>query len=166
MFQNSTHGLFQSDDDKLKEGYVICFRCGICCTKYQVNISLIEGRLIADVLGLDWNKFIAEYTDPRWPGTNSLLLIQLNGACVFFKQVDRRKETSCLIHTFRPASCRDWTPGWHRRECQEGLARYWGLAVDSSGKLQGDEKRIKRFQSFSQALEGRLRRDSVETMEG
>ena len=34
------------------EPFMACFRCGICCTVYQVNIGLAEGQRIADGLGL------------------------------------------------------------------------------------------------------------------
>jgi hypothetical protein len=34
------------------ESLIACFRCGICCTEYQVNLSLAEGQRIADRLGL------------------------------------------------------------------------------------------------------------------
>ncbi len=32
------------------EPFMACFRCGICCTVYQVNIGLAEGQRIADGL--------------------------------------------------------------------------------------------------------------------
>ena len=32
------------------EPLIACFRCGICCTEYQVNLSLTEGQRIADRL--------------------------------------------------------------------------------------------------------------------
>lgn len=150
MFEQNNPGLFQNGKDNLEEP--TCFRCGVCCTKYQVNLSMVEARHIADELGIEWNKFLEEHTDHSWPGTYSLLLRQVNGACIFFKQVDECRKATCLIHTFRPASCRDWTPGMQRRECQEGLTKYWGLTVYPSGKLKGQEERIKRFQSFLQFI--------------
>jgi len=153
IFQDDqTRGLLQTGEDKPEDGSVTCFRCGVCCVKYQVNVSLIEARHIADELGLDRDKFVELYTDPRWPGTNSLLLRRDDGGCIFFRPSDGGREGSCTIHAFRPDSCRDWTPGLYRPECRDGLAKYWGLAVDSRGNPAGDEERIKCFQSFLRLL--------------
>lgn len=152
MFEHNNPGLLQSNKDKPEEACISCFRCGICCTKYQVNLSLVEAQNISGELGLTRDKFLAEYVDPRWPGTYSFLLRHVNGACIFFRQAAGCKEATCIIHSFKPASCIDWMPGLHKRECQEGLAKYWALTVDSSGKLKGDEERIKHFQSFLQLL--------------
>jgi len=150
MFEQNNPGLFQNGKDNLEEP--TCLRCGVCCTKYQANPSLAEAQHIAKELGLDWNKFLDEYIDHKWPGINNLLLRHVNGTCIFFRQVEGSRKATCLIYLFRPASCKDWMPGMQRRECQEGLAKYWGLTVYPSGKLKGQEERIKRFQSFLQFI--------------
>ncbi len=66
-----------------KELSIPCFRCGVCCTRYQVRLSLVEARQIADELGFDWDEWLDRYVDQRWPGTDSFLLRHCNGACVF-----------------------------------------------------------------------------------
>jgi hypothetical protein len=38
-----------------KELPIPCFRCGVCCTRYQVRLSLVETKQIADELGFDWD---------------------------------------------------------------------------------------------------------------
>ena len=43
------------------EPLIACFRCGICCTEYQVNLSLAEGQRIAGRLGLVWEEFLNRY---------------------------------------------------------------------------------------------------------
>lgn len=130
-----------------------CFRCGVCCTMYQVRLSLLEARRIASVMNLTWQEFLDQYTDPRWPGSESFLLCQRNGACVFLEHVEGSAKTSCLIHAMRPSSCCEWLPGLHRRECQEGLAKYWELAVSASGELQGSRDAIEHFKTFLKSLE-------------
>ena len=48
-----------------KELSIPCFRCGVCCTKYQVRLSLVEARQIADELGFDWDEWLDRYVDQR-----------------------------------------------------------------------------------------------------
>ena len=130
-----------------------CFRCGICCRRYQVRLSLTEARRIAHELGMSWDDFASQYLDKRWPGTKSLLLRQSHGACPFLEQEEDSAIASCRIHAFRPSSCREWAPGVHRPECQQGLAQYWGLRVDAQGKLKGTALKQQRFQAFLESLD-------------
>jgi Fe-S-cluster containining protein len=58
----------------------------------------------------------------------------------------------CAIHSFKPSSCREWTPGLDRRECQAGLARRWGLSVNSSGGLKGPDERMRDLHLFIDSL--------------
>ena len=46
-----------------KELSIPCFRCGVCCTRYQVRLSLVEARQIADELGFDWDEWLDRYVD-------------------------------------------------------------------------------------------------------
>jgi Fe-S-cluster containining protein len=124
------------------EPIIACFRCGVCCTEYQVNLSLAEGQRIAGRLGLAWEEFLNRYVDKSWLGIKNFLLRKHNGACVFLEQTEGSKVTCCRIYAFRPSSCMDWVPSLYRRECQKGLAKYWGLAVSLSGQLEESTQNI------------------------
>ena len=65
----------------------------------------------------------------------------------------RQVARSCLVHPFRPSSCRDWTPSLCFRDCQAGLTKHWGLSLSSSGRLQGPEEKLRDFHSFLESLE-------------
>lgn len=138
-------GLGLSESKGQVEPFMACFRCGICCTVYQVNLSLAEGQHIADRLELVWEEFLNRYIDKSWPGIKNFLLRKRNGACVFLERIEGSKVTRCLIHPIRPSSCIDWVPSLYRRECQRGLAKYWGLAVSPSGQLEGSTQKVREF---------------------
>jgi len=108
---------------KPKELSIPCFRCGVCCTRYQVRLSLEEAQQIANELGLAWDEWLDLYVDQRWPGTDSFLLRHCNGACVFLERIEARNVTCCLIQSFKPSACREWTPSLYRQDCQEGLIK-------------------------------------------
>lgn len=127
-----------------------CFRCGVCCTRYQVLLSQMEARRIADGLGLAGTEFRDRYADPRWSGTD-FLLRQENGACVFLRYEESNR-TSCLIQAFKPASCQEWGASLSREECREGLSQHWGLAVSPSGRLEGSQGAREHFQTFLESL--------------
>ena len=129
-----------------------CFRCGICCTKYQVNLSLAEGQRIADELGFVWEEFLSRYVDKSWPGIKNFLLRKRNGACVFLERIEDSNVTHCLIYHIRPSSCIDWAPSLCRRECQKGLTSYWGLAVNLSGHLEGSTQKVREFCALLKSL--------------
>jgi len=128
-----------------KELSIPCFRCGVCCTKYQVRLSLVEARQIADELGFDWDEWLDRYVDQSWPGIDSLLLRQCEGACVFLEHVEGSNMTRCLIQPFKPSSCREWIPTLYRRECRKGLVKYWQLTVSRSGQLEGAKEKLRDF---------------------
>ena len=86
------------------------------------------------------------------PGTDSFLLRHWNGACVFLERIEARKLTRCLIHSFKPSACREWTPSLYRRDCQEGLIKYWGLTVSPSGQFEGSQQKLPEFYSFLESL--------------
>jgi Fe-S-cluster containining protein len=131
---------------------ILCFRCGICCAGYQVNLSLAEGRRIAGGLGLTWGKFLERYLDNRWPGVKNFLLHQRNGMCVFLEQIERSKVTRCMIHDIRPSACAEWMPSLYRKECQQGLTKYWGLRVEPSGQLDGSKQKVRKFRALLESL--------------
>lgn len=142
----------QQEYNEVKDTSFPCFRCGLCCIKYQVRMSVTEARRIASTLELSWDEFQGKYLDPEWPGVESLLLIHRDGACVFLDIDTGTRTTTCRIQSFKPSSCLDWSSGANKPECQQGLAKYWGLVVDSSGKIRGSEEQMGRFQSFLEAL--------------
>jgi Fe-S-cluster containining protein len=124
-----------------------CFRCGVCCVKFQAPLNAEEVRCVSAFLGVEADEFIRRFTDPRWQGKEKLLL-HTNGACSFLKFDTSGRISNCLIHTVRPAACRDWAAGPDKRECREGLRKCWRLSFGDSGQLLGDEKQIAAFQSF------------------
>ena len=125
-----------------------CFRCGTCCSRHQVRMTLEEAQSIANVLGLAWYDFVDQYIDPSWPGTKSILLRHDDGACVFLEHIDSSGMTSCAIHSFKPIDCQSCAPSLYHRDCRDGLARRWGITVDESGKFNGTEEGIQAFRSF------------------
>lgn len=129
-----------------------CLRCGECCRRYQVRLDLAEAQRMAGELGLTEESFRDRYADRRWPGESSLLVRQEHGCCPFLKRSGENDDELCGIHSFKPLCCREWTPGLDRRECQAGLARRWGITVDSSGELKGPDERIRDLRLFMDSL--------------
>lgn len=129
-----------------------CFCCGICCSTYQVRLDSTEAQKIADYLGVSLQKFLDDYTDPRWPGTNTYLLQQKSGLCVFLEQGERSPVRLCRIHACKPTACRQWSASLYRKECRQGLSLYWRLKVDDSGKIVGLPEDIQCFETFLKTL--------------
>jgi Fe-S-cluster containining protein len=125
-----------------------CICCGTCCSKYQPRLSKIEAHRIADKLKISWDQFRKEYTDPRWPGTQSFLIKHTNGACLFLKTSADKKQKICLIHDIKPDCCREWIQGPDRPECREGLKMIWGLTIDDSGRIFGLPEKLEAFQKY------------------
>ena len=111
-----------------------------------------ESKIIATHLGISLQKFFDDYTDPRWPGTDTHLLLKKDGMCLFLKQEEEGAKWLCRIHTFKPDVCRQWTASPEKKECRKGLSRYWGLSVDNSGKMTGSPEDLKTFQTFLKTL--------------
>lgn len=97
-----------------------CFRCGICCTRYQPRLSPEELEGIAAELSLSTTDFIVRYVIVTQTG---YLLKQSKGGCIFLQWENGGTRATCGIYPFRPAACRNWTPSLFRPECQEGLIR-------------------------------------------
>jgi Fe-S-cluster containining protein len=129
-----------------------CLRCGTCCCKFQPRIDLSEAHIICDKLGLTWERFLTEFTDPRWPGTLSLLIRHINGGCIFLTTSGDGKQSLCSIHDYKPSCCRDWKSGLDRIECQEGLFSKWGLVADSNGRITGTKQNLELFKDYSRIL--------------
>ena len=132
-----------------EEPAIPCFFCGVCCTKYRVKISLAEARRICEGLGLNWYIFLSNYIEPSSDGIDSFCLRQQDGACIFLKKRGgEHQQYVCLIHTWKPAACRELNASLHRKECQAGLLKYWRLVVTPQGRLCGPDDKIKSFQAF------------------
>jgi Fe-S-cluster containining protein len=129
-----------------------CLRCGECCRRYQVRLDSAEAQRIAGELRLTLEDFRDRYADRRWPGERSLLVRQEHSCCPFLERSGENGDELCGIHSFKPLSCREWTPGLDRRECQAGLARRWGIIVDSSGELKGPDERMRDLRLFMDSL--------------
>ncbi|MFO8011084.1 MAG: YkgJ family cysteine cluster protein [Dehalococcoidia bacterium] len=130
-----------------------CFRCGVCCSKYQVRISMIEAHRIAYGLEKPWPEFRNTYLDSYYFGGGSFLIRQTPTGCVFLWKAGDNT-TYCAIEEFKPSSCVEWSAGLERRECREGLRKRWGLTVGDEFELVGPEDRLREFYRLLEKLEG------------
>lgn len=96
---------------------------------------------------------MTRYTDRRWPGTQSFLLIHVNAACVFMETTPDTNLSLCRIHSFKPACCREWEAGIHKPECQSGLSKLLGITVDSNLNLAANAEQIRRLGERTKAIE-------------
>jgi hypothetical protein len=108
----------------------------------------MEAQELAHNLQLEWPDFLKEYTDPRWPGTESFLIKHQTGACIFLTSSRDRKEHLCRIHFFKPSCCREWKTGLDRTECRQGLASIWGLTAGPKGEISGSPEKLIQFSNF------------------
>ena len=99
-----------------------CFRCGICCERYQPKVSGREIRAIAEHLGIAQGDFVSRFVQ-RVPLKDGFLLRRSEKGCVFLSPGGRSKRTRCTIHNVKPKACRDWVASLSRPECREGLKR-------------------------------------------
>jgi uncharacterized protein len=112
-------------------------------------LTINEARSVAQKLGIDWERFLNEYTDRRWPGTRSYLLKHVDGACIFLSRTSDKYQKLCSIHEIKPACCREWTADPKNPECSEGLRTLWGLTVDPSGQICGSQEKIEKFRNYT-----------------
>jgi len=101
---------------------------------------------------IPWQEFEDNYTDPLWLGGDQFLLGQIRRACIFLKQEESIYKGICQIHPVRPFSCVSFTPSVFRRQCQMGLANYWGLTVSISGQLMGSDDKIQEFYGLCSSI--------------
>jgi Fe-S-cluster containining protein len=140
------------DSEPEPEQASACFRCGECCTRYQVLLDSGEMERLASYLGISVANLRADYTDPHWPVPGKYLLRHRdNGGCIFL--VHRGKEALCSVHAAKPKACRDWSPALSRKECSAGLARVWGLAANANGELCGAEHDKEVFREYLKSIE-------------
>ena len=97
-----------------------CFRCGLCCTRYQPQLTHGEAAAIAQGLGVTTEGFLAKYAQLTNVG---YLLRQSAQGCVFLSWEEDGNRANCSIYPFRPEACRNWIASLFRSECREGLTR-------------------------------------------
>ena len=98
-----------------------CFRCGICCTRYQPPLTTKDIDNVARALAMSRRRFIYRYA-VKVPTKEGYLLKRTNEGCIFLAW-DADGKARCTIHASRPKACRDWIPSLSKRECLEGLAK-------------------------------------------
>jgi Fe-S-cluster containining protein len=135
------------DGNTPKGKEIPCFRCGVCCMKYSPRATTAEAEHIAESLGISLEDFLDRYIDDSWFEPGFYLLDSQDGACIFLAETDDKRVYSCLIHTIRPRVCREWQPGFDRKECLKGLEKYWRLTINLSGELSGPEEKVQEFWS-------------------
>ncbi len=120
-----------------------CFRCGVCCVRYQPPLLPEEIETIAAGLGMPAKDFLDKYAQLTYVG---YLLSRSEGRCVFLVYEEGGDKASCRIHSFRPKACRNWVPSLSRRECQEGLTRLKTKSkIMLANELYSSPKALDRF---------------------
>ncbi|MHB8574367.1 MAG: YkgJ family cysteine cluster protein [Dehalococcoidia bacterium] len=97
-----------------------CFRCGVCCQRWQPLVGPTEVERLAERLGLTAERFVAEYARPYPLEEAVFQLNEVNGGCVFLRFEDGL--AACAVHEARPQACRDWDASLQRKECLDGLS--------------------------------------------
>ena len=106
-----------------------CFRCGICCTRYQAPLEPEDIENIASALGISSSDCISGYA-LKVPIKEGYLLKHTAKGCVFLTW-DEDEKARCTIYPSRPKACREWTPSLSRPECLEGLAKLKSKGPDN-----------------------------------
>ncbi|HLZ68586.1 MAG TPA: YkgJ family cysteine cluster protein [Dehalococcoidia bacterium] len=103
------------------EEAIPCFRCGVCCRRWQPLIGRDEAERLASFLGLPLQAFLAGYARPYPLAEERYQLLEREGGCTFLREEDGR--AGCAVHEARPQACRDWDASLSRRECLDGLRK-------------------------------------------
>jgi Fe-S-cluster containining protein len=143
-----TAGMSGETAPTIKESVFPCFCCGVCCSGYQVEMDLDEAQRIAGLLDLPWQEFVNSHVDPRWPGARTLVLRHDAGKCVFLDQEADSSIGLCRIHAFKPKVCIEWKASSDRKECRQGLSRFWNLTVGEDGQVVGAPDALLSFQTY------------------
>ena len=118
-------GLGRFTDDEA----IPCFRCGVCCQRWQPLIGPAEVAWLARFLGLPVEMFLARYARPYPLDDERHQLLERDGGCVFL--TFEAGQAGCAVHEARPQACRDWDASLSRRECLDGL----GALCEGSASL-------------------------------
>ncbi len=105
-----------------------CFRCGVCCTRYQPPLTPQDIDNIASALGISRSKCISRYA-VKVPIKEGYLLKKTEKGCLFLAW-DADGNARCPIDPSRPRACRGWPPSLSKPECLEGVAN-----VRSGGQI-------------------------------
>ncbi len=124
-----------------------CFRCGQCC-RLRVFLTYEEAERITEATNLSLEDFATVYWARSIDSQEFMVLKEENGACLFLRDGGNPREKTCVIYESRPDVCREFVPSYLRKECQDGLIRFWNLKTTPSGRLEGDEERVKAFEVF------------------
>lgn len=96
-----------------------CFRCGVCCQRWQPLVSRAEANRLAAYLNVATDDFLARYTRPYPLDEDTHQLLERRGGCIFLRFESGL--ASCSVHDARPQPCRDWDASLLRRECLDGV---------------------------------------------
>lgn len=96
-----------------------CFRCGVCCQRWQPLVDHTEAERLATHLGVETELFLAEYARPYPLREDTYQLNARDGGCVFLAFAEGR--AACTVHEARPQACRAWDASFARKECLDGL---------------------------------------------
>lgn len=110
------------NDDEIEPAFR-CFCCGVCCSKYQVQMTIGEAHRIAEKLRIEWDTFESGYLDNAWPGVKTVLLRHSGGHCVFLEPQPGDRTFFCRIQKFKRLHASNGMPtpikktaamGWQR----------------------------------------------------
>jgi Fe-S-cluster containining protein len=96
-----------------------CFRCGVCCQRWQPLIGRLEADRLAASTGMETADFLAQFARPYPLEEDTHQLLERDGGCVFLRFDNGL--AGCSVHEARPQSCRDWDASLLRRECLDGV---------------------------------------------
>lgn len=136
-------GLPTVDHGDATEHAVPCFRCGMCCIRWQPLLGPAEIRRLAGELGITARTFKRRYTRPFPLRRGWHQLREGAVGCVFLDVQDGIY--GCTIHTIRPEVCRQWQAGLDHRECLEGLRRFPGPPLITVDDLFADATDRRQF---------------------
>lgn len=101
------------------EEAIPCFRCGVCCRRWQPLLGPTEAKRLAAFLGLTLESFLSQYARPYPLDDERHQLLERDGGCIFLRFEEGL--AGCAVHEARPQACRDWDASLARRECLDGL---------------------------------------------
>jgi Fe-S-cluster containining protein len=121
LFSSERERSFDSQLARFTEAEAIpCFRCGVCCRRWQPLVTRLEYERLAAALELDAGTFLVRYARPYPLAEDTYQLNEQDGGCVFLRS-DGEGKSLCAVYEARPQACRDWDASLLRRECLEGL---------------------------------------------